>query len=184
MTADAQAQRDDEVFDVVDGDNRVVGRERRSVIHARGLLHRAAHLLWVRDDGLLCLQRRSYRKDTCPGLISTSCAGHLDAGEGYLAAMARELREENGVAAAPGELVRVDAAPAHPALGMEFVEVFLLRGDRPFRIHPPEVDALLWRTPAEAEAWSRSRPELFSASFLHLFRRPAVRVAVGLGPRA
>ena len=184
MSPDAPAQRDDEVFDVVDGDNRVIGRERRSVIHASGLFHRAAHLLWLRDDGMLCLQRRSYRKDTCPGLISTSCAGHLDAGEGYLAAMARELREENGVEAAPAELVRVDAPPAHSDLGMEFVEVFLLRGDRPYRIHAPEVDALLWRTPAEAAAWARSRPELFSTSFLHLFRRPAVRAAVGLPPRA
>lgn len=180
----AVAQNPDEVFDVVDASNRVVGRERRSVIHARGLLHRAAHLLWVRDDGQLCLQRRSYMKDSCPGLVSTSCAGHLDAGEDYLAAMVRELREENGVAVSPDELVRVDAVPAHPELGNEFVEVFLLRGDRPFRIHAPEVDALLWRTPGEADAWARGLPELFSTSFLHLLARPAVRAALGLPERA
>jgi isopentenyldiphosphate isomerase len=178
------AQSPDEVFDVVDAENRVVGRERRAVIHARGLLHRAVHLLWLRDDGLLCLQRRSYRKDSCPGLISTSCAGHLDAGESYLAAMVRELREENGVAVEPRELLPLDAAPAHPDLGHEFVEVFLLRGDRPFHIYPPEVDALLWRTPAEAEAWSLASPGLFSSSFRHLLARPAVRAALGLPPRA
>lgn len=176
----AGAQQPDEVFDVVDGRNRVIGRERRSVIHSRGLLHRAAHLLWLRDDGRLCLQRRSYRKDSCPGLISTSCAGHLDAGEDYLSAMVRELREENGVSVQPGRLGRVDAAPAHPDLGNEFVEVFLLRGDFAFRIHLPEVDALLWRSPAEADAWSRGRPGLFSTSFLHLMARPAVRAALGL----
>lgn len=182
MSRDAQSP--DEVFDVVDASNRVVGRERRSVIHAKGLLHRAAHLLWLRDDGSLCLQRRSYRKDSCPGLISTSCAGHLDAGEDYVAAMARELREENGVEAEPASLGRVDAVPAHPDLGNEFVEVFVLRGDRPFRIHAPEVDALLWRSPIEADAWSRAQPGLFSASFLHLMGRPAVRAALGLPSRA
>jgi len=179
-----QAQSPDEVFDVVDASNRVVGRERRSVIHARGLLHRAAHLLWLRDDGRLCLQRRSYRKDSCPGLISTSCAGHLDAGEDYLPAMVRELREENGVEVAPAMLARVDAVPAHPETGHEFVEVFLLHGDRPFRIHAPEVDALLWRTPAEADAWSQAQPGLFAASFRHLMARPAVRAALGLPSRA
>lgn len=177
-------QDPDEVFDVVDAANRVIGRERRSVIHARGLLHRACHLLWLRADGQLCLQRRSYRKDSCPGLISTSCAGHLDAGEDYLSAMARELREENGVSVPPGALLRVDAAPAHPALGHEFVEVFLLRGDHPSRLHLPEVDALLWRTPGEVDAWSRAHPELFSSSFLHLLARPAVRAAIGLRPQA
>lgn len=178
------AQHPDEVFDVVDASNRVVGRERRSVIHARGLLHRAAHLLWLRADGLLCLQRRSYRKDSCPGLISTSCAGHLDAGEDYLPAMVRELREENGVSVDPSALTRIEAVPAHPDLGNEFVEVFLLRGDHPSRIHPPEVDALLWRTPGEADAWARGRPELFSTSFLHLLARPAVRATLGLPARA
>jgi isopentenyldiphosphate isomerase len=174
------AQDPDEVFDVVDASNRVIGRERRAVIHARGLLHRAAHLLWIRGDGLLCLQRRSFRKDSCPGLISTSCAGHLDAGEGYLAAMVRELREENGVEVSPSALSQVEAVPAHPDLGNEFVEVFVLRGDHPFRIHPPEVDALLWRSPAEADAWSRAQSGLFSTSFLHLLACPAVRAALGL----
>jgi isopentenyldiphosphate isomerase len=178
------AQSPDEVFDVVDAENRVVGRERRAVIHARGLLHRAVHLLWLRRDGQLCLQRRSYRKDSCPGLISTSCAGHLDAGESYLAAMVRELREENGIEVLPGVLERVDAVPAHPDLGHEFVEVFLLRDDRPARIHPPEVDALLWRSPAEVDAWSQRQPGLFSSSLHHLLAHPAVRRSLGLAPRA
>lgn len=174
------AQDPDEVFDVVDGDNRVVGRERRSVIHARGLAHRAVHLLWLRDDGQLCLQRRSFRKDSCPGLLSSSCAGHLDAGEDYLPAMVRELREENGVSASPDELREVDAPPAHADLGNEFVRVYVLRGDRPFRIHPPEVDALLWRTPTETEAWILAAPAVFSSSLRHLMGRPAVRRALGL----
>lgn len=174
------AQDPDEVFDVVDADNRVIGRERRSVIHARGLRHRAVHLLWLDDLGHLCLQRRSFRKDSCPGLVSTSCAGHLDAGEDYLPAMVRELREENGVDIVPSELIEVDAPPAHEDLGNEFVRVYLLRGSRPFRIHPPEVDALLWRTPQEADDWSRRSPGLFSTSLRHLLGRPAVRLALGL----
>ena len=138
-----RAQDSDEIFDVVDAANRVIGQARRSEIHARGLLHRAVHLFWIRDDGQLCLQRRSFAKDSCPGLLSSSCAGHLDAGEEYLPAMVRELAEENGVVVRPEQLARIDAIPAHADLGWEFVEVFLLRGDRSFRIHPPEVDALL-----------------------------------------
>ena len=34
----------DEFFDVVDKDNRVIGRERRSVVHVRGLWHRGVYV--------------------------------------------------------------------------------------------------------------------------------------------
>lgn len=178
-----RAQRPDEVFDVVDADDRVVGQATRSEVHARHLLHRAVHILWLRGDGLLCLQRRSYAKDSCPGLLSTSCAGHLDAGEAYATAARRELAEELGIAARPDELAEVDACPAHPELGHEFVRVYLFRGDRVARIAPAEVDALLWRTPAEVDAWVRRDPGIFSTSLRHLMARSSVRMALGLGPR-
>jgi isopentenyldiphosphate isomerase len=174
------AQDPDEIFDVVDDHNKVIGRASRRTIHAQGLKHRSAHIFWLRSDGLLCLQRRSYQKDSCPGLLSSSCAGHLDAGEAYLPAALRELREENGIEVSPTTLVRLDAVAAHPDLGYEFVEVFLLKGDYPVRIHPPEVDALLWRTPRESEAWLSRQPELFSSSFAYLLHRPAIRLALGL----
>jgi len=178
-----RGQSPDEVFDVVDAQDRVIGRATRSEVHARHLLHRAVHILWVRDDGLLCLQRRSYAKDSCPGLISTSCAGHLDAGEAYEDAARRELGEELGIAARDLALEEVDACPAHPDLGHEFVRVYLLRGEHRARIAPGEVDALLWRAPAEVEAWSRREPAAFSTSLAHLMDRPRVRAALGLAPR-
>ena len=175
-----QAQSPDEIFDVVDAEDRVVGRATRSEVHARRLLHRAVHVFWVRDDGLLCLQRRSYAKDSCPGLLSTSCAGHLDAGEDYGPAALRELAEELGIVVPAGDLAELDACPAHADLGHEFVRVYLLRGAHPVRIAPGEVDALLWRTPPEVDAWIRRAPGAFSSALVHLMRRPAVLQALGL----
>ena len=52
-------QSPDEIFDVVDEHDRVIGREYRRDIHRRGLRHRAIHIFWLRGDGQLCLQRRS-----------------------------------------------------------------------------------------------------------------------------
>ena len=74
-------QSPDEVFDLVDENDVVIGALPRSEIHRQHLRHRAIHIFWLRGDGQLCLQRRSYAKDNCPGLISTSCAGHVDSGE-------------------------------------------------------------------------------------------------------
>ena len=174
-------QSPDEVFDVVDEADRVIGRERRGEIHRRGLPHRAVHVFWLRPDGQLCLQRRSFAKDNCPGQLSSSCAGHVDAGEAYLAAAVRELGEELGLHVAPGELAEIDYAPQHEDLGREFVRSYLLyRPAERCRLAAFEVDSVLWRTPAELAAWSAGQPELFSRPLLHLLARPAVRRALGL----
>jgi len=173
-------QSPDEVFDVVDRNDVVVGREFRREIHRRGLLHRAIHIFWLRADGRLCLQRRSYAKDNCPGLLSSSCAGHVDSGESYLVAAVRELREELGVSVPPEALQEVDYAPWHAELGNEFVRSYVLRGDYPVTLAAFEVDSVLWRTPAETEAWAKTAPQLFATPLAHLLRRTEVRRALGL----
>jgi 16S rRNA (adenine1518-N6/adenine1519-N6)-dimethyltransferase len=174
-------QSPDEVFDVVDEHDRVIGREFRGEIHRRGLLHRAVHIFWLRPDGQLCLQRRSFAKDNCPGQLSSSCAGHVDAGEAYVEAAVRELGEELGVRVAPTELQEVDYAPQHEELGREFVRSYVLRRPaEPCILAPFEVDAVLWRHPGEVAAWVASQPGLFSLPLIHLLARPAIRQALGL----
>jgi isopentenyldiphosphate isomerase len=180
MTLREVGQSPDEVFDVVDAQDRVVGREYRREIHRRGLRHRAIHIFWLRADGQLCLQRRSYAKDNCPGLLSTSCAGHVDSGEDYLPAAVRELREELGVSVPPADLHEIDYAPSHPELGHEFVRAYLLRGDFTVTVAAFEVDSVLWRTPAETAAWAATEPEVFSTPLGHLLGRPSVRRSLGL----
>jgi len=173
-------QSPDEIFDVVDEHDRVIGREFRREIHRRGLLHRAIHIFWLRSDGQLCLQRRSYAKDNCPGLLSTSCAGHVDSGEDYLPAAVRELREELGVSVEPAALREIDYAPCHPDLGNEFVRVYLLRGDFVVTVAPFEVDSVVWRTPGETAVWATTEPEVFSTPLCHLLGRSSVRRWLGL----
>lgn len=180
MSQPEVGQSPDEVFDVVNDRDEVVGRDFRREIHRLGLLHRAIHIFWLRGDGQLCLQRRSYAKDNCPGLLSSSCAGHVDAGEDYLGAAVRELREELGVDVGPQALREVDYAPCHAELGNEFVRSYLLRGDHLTALAAFEVDSILWRTPAEIEAWAGLDPEVFATPLVHLLRRAGVRRALGL----
>ncbi|MEY4033080.1 MAG: hypothetical protein RL492_274 [Verrucomicrobiota bacterium] len=173
-------QSPDEVFDVVDAHDQVVGSLPRSQIHRQQLRHRAIHIFWVRSDGALCLQRRSYAKDNCPGQVSTSCAGHVDSGEGYHAAAVRELREEIGLNVQDADLMEIDYAPCHEDLGHEFVRSYLLRGDYEPTLGRTEVDSILWRQPAELDDWMERFPDVFSLPLVHLYRRPAIRRALGL----
>src|SRR6187401_1192215 len=92
-----------EYFDVVNERDEPVSRALRQEVHARGLLHRAVHVLVFDQHGRVFLQKRSMLKDTSPGLWDSSCSGHLDAGEDYDAAAIRELGEEIGVRLKPTE---------------------------------------------------------------------------------
>ena len=52
----------------------------------------------------MLLQKRSMEKESFPGLYDTSSAGHIPAGSGPLPSALRELEEELGICAAPGQL--------------------------------------------------------------------------------
>ena len=60
------AQRDDEIFDVVDVLDRVISQATRREVHDQGLLHRAVHILILNSSGEVFLQKRSMAKDTHP----------------------------------------------------------------------------------------------------------------------
>jgi isopentenyl-diphosphate delta-isomerase type 1 len=107
----------EEIFDVVDEQDRVIGQAPRSEVHRRGLNHRAVHVLVFNQHGDLFLQKRSMKKDCFPGVWDSSASGHLDRGEDYDACAVREVREELGVqlATAPERLFRVAGVRADGA---------------------------------------------------------------------
>lgn len=105
------ADRPNELFDVVDEADQVIGQATRQEVHERGLLHRAAHVFVTNSRGELLVQQRSSTKDSYPLHWTSSASGHLDAGESYLEAAGRELREEIGLEATLEFLVKLPAGP-------------------------------------------------------------------------
>ena len=87
----------EEIFDVVDADDRVIDQQPRSEVHRLGLRHRAIHLLVFNAAGELFLQKRSMKKDCFPGTWDSSASGHVDSGESYDACALREPPEELGL---------------------------------------------------------------------------------------
>ena len=88
----------DEIFDLVDGTDNIIGTVMRSEAHGDPeKIHRVAHVLVFSSKGELFLQKRASDKDVQPGKWDTSVGGHLDRGESYEQAAARELSEELGV---------------------------------------------------------------------------------------
>ena len=87
----------DEVVDVVNGRDLVMGESTLGDCLAKGLLHRAVAVLIIRGDGRYLLQARSRRDAWHPGLWTISSTGHVRKGETYLDAAKRELFEELGI---------------------------------------------------------------------------------------
>lgn len=93
----------DELVDVVDAEDRVVGRVSRAEMRARGLRHRATYLLLFNSRGELFIHLRSADKDICPSHWDVAVGGVVGAGESYDEGARRELAEEVGIVAARPE---------------------------------------------------------------------------------
>ena len=163
------AQSPDEVFDVVDENDRVIGQATRAEVHAKKLFHRAVHILVFDTAGRVLLQKRSMAKDTCPGLFSTSCAGHVDAGERYENAAARELREELGIDVPENffrENVPLLRLPPRAETGREHTAVYGIGNfSGTLSPNPAEIDSVKWAFPKDVDATLEKTPELFAESF-------------------
>jgi len=166
------AQRDDEIFDVVNDRDEVTGQATRKEVHKRRLLHRAVHALAFGRDGRVFLQKRSMLKDTSPGCWDSSCSGHLDSGEPYETAVVRELGEEIGLTVAPEHglepLFKLDACAE---TGWEFVWIYQLKSDGPFVLHPAEIDHGEWFSTAEVTRGIAERPREFTRAFKYVWPR-------------
>ncbi len=133
----------------------------KSEAHRRGLWHRCFHC-WVFGAGAgspyLLMQRRSATKDTWPGYLDVTAAGHLAAGEEPLDGL-REVEEELGLRVDPGRLTPLGTRRAEQripgGLDREFHDVFLICYDTPpgdLRLQREEVETVLGIRLEEAEA--------------------------------
>lgn len=125
-----------ELFDLIDAHDRVIGRVRRGEAHRDPMrLHRSVQILVFGSDGRLLLQRRSRAKDLFPGYYCASASGHVAAGDGYGATAAREVCEELGVTL---HLTYLGKRLVKSEYETEMTALYLSRSDGPFAFHPTE----------------------------------------------
>jgi isopentenyl-diphosphate delta-isomerase len=160
----------EEIFDIVNERDEVIGRLPRPQVHREGHKHRAVHVLVFNARGDVFLQKRSMTKDTFPGAWDSSASGHVDSGEEYDACAVRELREELGLAIAspPLRLLKIAACAA---TGQEFCWVYRLASEGPFVLHPEEIESGEWFTPARVTELIHRRPSDFASAFVLIWEK-------------
>ena len=86
-----------EILEVVDENNNVVGQATRGECYQKGLLHRAVNIVIFNSKGEVFLHKRSDKKIKYPGYWDLSCSEHVKPGEGFAETAKRGLMEELGI---------------------------------------------------------------------------------------
>jgi isopentenyl-diphosphate delta-isomerase len=156
----------EEQFDVVNDRDEVIDVLPRSEVHRRKLLHRAIHVFVFRTDGRMLIHQRSHTKEEFPSVWTSSCSGHVSAGETYDESAPRELLEELGVVAS---LTPLHKFQAQEATSWEFTLLYAATSDDEVTPDPIEMTAVRWMTVSDIAVWVCQSPEQFSPAFLVLF---------------
>ena len=167
----------EEIFDIVNERDEVVGQNTRREVHARGLWHRAVHVLVFNARGEVFLQKRSLKKDIAGGKWDSSASGHVDTGEAYDECAVREVREEIGLdiqartpAGASPPLRRLFKIEACQETGWEFCWIYRGESEGPFVLHPDEIETGGWFAPAAVTAWVKAKPQDFASCFVLIWK--------------
>jgi isopentenyldiphosphate isomerase len=85
----------DEILDIVNEDDQVIGQMKRSQIYSQGLCcFRVVNAFVINSLSKLWIPRRSAKKIIFPLYLDVSMGGHVESGESYEDALQRELKEE------------------------------------------------------------------------------------------
>jgi 8-oxo-dGTP pyrophosphatase MutT (NUDIX family) len=87
----------EEMVDLIDTRNRVIGWARRREIRGRNLLHRGVGIICRNSRNEIYLHRRTTTKDVFPGLYDMFVGGVVASGETFGDAALREIGEELGI---------------------------------------------------------------------------------------
>lgn len=86
-----------EYLDLVDEQNKVLGKAPRHEVRAKNLLHRGVGIMCWNSAGQLYVHKRTDCKDVFPSMYDMMVGGAVEAGEDYDVAALREVQEELGV---------------------------------------------------------------------------------------
>ncbi len=160
-----QSMPDEELLDVCDDEDRVVGTMTRAEIHRRQLRHRAVHIWVFRPDGRILVQLRAATKDEFPLAYTSSASGHVDAGESYDEAATRELQEELGLCE---PLVTLVTLPAGLQTAWEHTRLYRCTTDSPPHPAADEIADIEWLGLDELRSRMAQHPESFTPPFREL----------------
>ena len=151
-----EKQRKEKVL-IVDEDNNPVGTASRQEMRQRKLWHRVSYTFIVTDEehgSKLLVQKRSMKKDYCPGFLSLSTGGVVGEGEDDDLSAVRELEEEIGIKNEGLEKIKVVKC-VDGERSKSYANVYVLRNfnpdANPLTLQADEVDEVRYLSRTDIE---------------------------------
>ncbi len=142
-------QPSEEILDLVNESNEVIGQLSRNEIYARGLSNfRVINAFIVNDAGKLWIPRRTATKRMFPLCLDTGVGGHVESGEDYEYSFRRETQEETGIDIDKvkwkelGEMTPRDGVSA-------FMKVYAIYTNEVPNFNPEDFTEYYWLAPEE-----------------------------------
>lgn len=157
-----------EYLDIVNDDNKIVGRASKDECHLKGYMHRSVFVFIFTTSGKLVLQQRSSKKAIRPNKITASACGHVLSGEDYATAAIRELKEELGITTNLRHILIIHGPYDYDR---EIISLYEGVTDEIPIPNNSEIDDLLYISPIEIMECIRSGNLNFGDSFKIVFEK-------------
>lgn len=164
----------DEIIDIVDEHDQVIGQELKSKCHKEKLLHRSVNIFVFKDNSFreLLLQKRSATKGMNHGKLCMP-GGHLHAYDSYLEGAKRELQEEMfHEQELPQGLVLEELFKIRKSADNDYEITTLYRtvASGPFNVDPAEVESCFFEDIFELLEKVEKKPEIYTATTIFLLQ--------------
>ena len=158
----------DMVIDRVDDSDAPIGTIVREQVFSQRANFRVVHVFVFNTRGELLLQQIPTHRERHPGRWGSSVAGYVFAGESYVAAAERRVREELGIVQKKlhyvGKTTMLDG-PSH-----KFITIFSMVHDGPFNPDRNHIASLQFQPVQRVWRSILQQPEIYTPTFLHVFR--------------
>lgn len=156
---------EEEIVDIVNEQDEVIGSAPRRGIHKTNAKHRAAHIFLFNNEGKIWLEKRSSNCDIWAGYCNSSAAGHVSSGETYEEGAHREVEEELGIKNL--ELHKMGMLQPSEETYNEFVAFFIAKSSLSPRLHEGADEQNLYGVEEIGKMIKEGK--LFTPIFLRLF---------------
>ncbi|MCL5019287.1 MAG: NUDIX domain-containing protein [Patescibacteria group bacterium] len=143
-------QDEDEYLDLVDENDNVIGKKKRSIISAENLSNfRVVNAFLENSKGELWIPRRTAHKRIFPLCLDMSMGGHVQSGETYEEALKREIKEELNLNTEEERVSFLGRMTPHGDHVSAFMKVFKIETDKTPDYNKADFMESFWLKPQE-----------------------------------
>ena len=158
----------------VDANDEPIGVGTREEAWAKGIHMRIVRVILRDENGRILSQHRSNQKKSYPNRWTDSASGHVDEGDTYDSAIAREAKEEIGVTTDItylGKFASKDIQKDKTILEFNAIYEGSITSTTPLALQESEVSEVKWFELDELKQAMQDDPEQFTPGFREVIRR-------------